>query len=58
MALAATVGGLIYWALGPQWLVIGVAAWLILLAEVGILIWLLAGAFQRFDPSRHTPPEG
>jgi hypothetical protein len=35
----------------------GITAWLVLVAELPVLLMGLAWAFERFDPSLHTPAE-
>jgi hypothetical protein len=48
-------GGIAFLISGFSWPVFAVTTWLVLLAELPLLMILLAWTFNRFDPGTQTP---
>ena len=55
LGIPAAIGGLAYWLSGLWWPAFAATSWLLLLAELPVVLILLASVFQRFDPSTETP---
>jgi hypothetical protein len=54
-AIAAGVGAAVWALTGKSWTAGAVAAWFPLAGITALIIWLIGLAFDRFDPSKHTP---
>ncbi len=55
VGLAAGIGAIAYFVSGSSWIAFGIASWIVLVAELPLLFWALAWAFERFDPAIETP---
>jgi hypothetical protein len=55
LGLPAASGALVFWASGLSWPAFAVTSWLVLLAELPMILIALAWVFQRFDPSTDMP---
>jgi hypothetical protein len=55
LGIPAAVGGLVFWLSNFYWPAFAAAAWLMLLAELPLVLFALASVFDRFDPSMDTP---
>ena len=56
LGIPAGLAGLAYVLSGFQLPVFAVVAWVLLVAEVPLWLFLLASMFVRFDPGTETPP--
>jgi hypothetical protein len=54
-AIAAGVGAGVWAMTGRSWAFGAVAAWFPLAGITALIVWLIGLAFNRFDPSVHTP---
>ena len=55
LGIPAGIGGIVYWLSGFYWPAFAATAWLVLMAELPLLLFVLAWVFQRFDPSTEMP---
>jgi hypothetical protein len=55
LGIPAAFGGIVYWLSGFSWPAFAATSWLVLMAELPLLMFVLAGEFQRFDPSTEMP---
>jgi hypothetical protein len=55
LGIPAAFGGLAFWLSGLWWPAFAATSWLLLLAELPVVLILLTGVFQRFDPSTESP---
>ena len=55
LGIPAAIGGIVYWLSGFYWPAFAATAWLVLVAELPLLLMVLASVFQRFDPSTEMP---
>jgi hypothetical protein len=55
VGVPAGIGGLAFWLSGLYWPAFAATSWLLLVAELPLLLALLAYVFQRFDPSTEMP---
>ena len=55
LGIPAAVGGIAFFVSGFSWPAFAVTSWLVLVAELPLLLILVAWTFQRFDPSTETP---
>ena len=56
LGVPAAIGGLAYVLIGFHFAVFAGVAWVMLVAELPLWLFLLASAFSRFDPGTETPP--
>ena len=56
LGIPAAIGAVAFWLSGYYWPAFAAISWLVLVAELPLLLILLAWVFQRFDPSIDTPP--
>ncbi len=55
VGIPAAIGGIVYWLSGFYWPAFAVTSWVVLVAELPLILVLLAWVFQRFDPSTEMP---
>ena len=55
LGIPAAIGGIAFWLSGYHWPMFAATSWLVLLAELPLVLIPLAWVFQRFDPSTDTP---
>jgi ABC-2 type transport system permease protein len=55
LGIPAAFGGIVYWLSGFSWPAFAATSWLVLMAELPLLLFVLAWVFQRFDPSTEMP---
>ena len=55
LGLPAAMGGLVFWLSNYSWPAFAATSWLLLVAELPLVLFALASVFQRFDPSTEMP---
>jgi len=55
LGIPAAIGAIAFFVSGLYWPAFAVTSWLVLVAELPLLLILLSWTFQRFDPSTETP---
>jgi len=55
LGIPAAVGAIAFFVSGSSWPAFAVTSWLALVAELPLMLILLAWTFERFDPSTETP---
>ena len=55
VGIPAAFGGIVYWLSGFYWPAFAATSWLVLVAELPLILTVLAWVFQRFDPSTEMP---
>ncbi len=55
LGIPAAFGGLVFWLSGSWWPAFAATSWLLLMAELPVILIVLAWVFQRFDPSTEMP---
>jgi hypothetical protein len=55
LGIPAGAGGIAFFVSGSYWPACAVTSWFVLVAELPLMLILLAWTFQRFDPSTETP---
>jgi hypothetical protein len=55
LAIPGAVGAIAFWLCDEYWPAFAATSWLALVAELPMVLILLAWVFQRFDPSTDTP---
>jgi hypothetical protein len=55
LGIPAAIGGIAFWLSGYSWPVFAATSWLVLLAELPLVLILLAWVFERYDPSTDAP---
>ena len=55
LGIPAAIGGIVFWLSGFYWPAFAATSWLVLVAELPLVLILLAWVFERFDPSTEMP---
>ena len=55
LGIPAAAGGIAFFVSGYHWPVFAGVSWLVLVAELPLLLFVLGWVFERFDPSTETP---
>jgi hypothetical protein len=55
VGIPAAAGGIAFFLSGYKWTVFAAVSWLVLVAELPVLVLVLSWVFDRFDPSMDTP---
>ena len=55
LGIPAAIGGIVFWLSGFSWPAFAATSWLLLLAELPLVLIVLAWVFERFDPSTEMP---
>jgi Putative ABC exporter len=55
LGIPATIGAIVFWVSGSSWPAFAATSWLLLVAELPLILMLLAAVFVRFDPSTEKP---
>jgi len=55
LGIPAAIGGIVFFVSGFYWPAFAVTSWFVLVAELPLMLILLAWTFQQFDPSTETP---
>jgi ABC-2 type transport system permease protein len=55
LGIPAATGGIVFWLSDFSWPAFAATSWLVLVAELPLILVLLAWVFQRFDPSTEMP---
>ena len=55
LGIPAAFGGIVYWLSGFYWPAFAATSWLVLVAELPLVLTVLAWVFERYDPSTETP---
>ena len=55
LGIPAGIGAIVFWLSGFYWPAFAATSWLVLAAELPLILFVLAYVFQQFDPSTEMP---